>query len=70
MCSGMQGTHMAVLGGWDVQQDTRNTRGSSEAEPLAHPAPAPGTVQLAPRGIACPKPLLCCPSAGCSLSTL
>lgn len=40
-------------GGWDVQQDTRNTCGSSQAEPLAHPAP--GTVQLAPHGIARPK---------------
>lgn len=60
-------TWMTVLGGWDVQQDTWSTCGSSQAEPLEHPAPAlTGMVQAAPHSIAhlkqssAPLPLCCC----------
>lgn len=53
-------------GGWDVQQDTRNTRGSSRAEPLGHAAPAPALTGHGLSGTtwASNGPLLCCPSAG------
>lgn len=59
---------LGALGGWDVQQDTQNTRGSSQAPALTRHSPAGTTRHRTPQRDLCSSaPLLFVLSSPCNL---